>query len=152
MADAAEQKREADQHITVAIEQAAPEVASRLELPDGQLVAVRRRIRWIDGEPHNLNDTYYPRDISEGTAIEHPADVPQGTIALMRDMGYVQERYRDDLETRMPTPEEASRLSIPPGVPVLVQYRTGFTAVRPVKLTITLWPGDRTNLVYEFPA
>lgn len=152
VADATEQGRDAAQEITVAIEQADPEVASRLEIPDGELVAVRRRLRTIDRQPHNLNDTYYPRDISANTPIEHPADVPQGTIALMRDMGYVQTRYRDDLETRMPTPEEADRLSIPPGVPVLVQYRTGYTTERPVKLTITIWPGDRTNLVYEFPA
>jgi GntR family transcriptional regulator len=152
MADAAEQGRKAGQTIAVAIEEAAPEVASRLEVPDGQLVAVRRRLRVIDGQAHNLNDTYYPRDISEGTPIEHPADVTQGTIALMRDLGYVQTHYRDDLETRMPMPEEAERLQIPPGVPVLVQYRTGYTTERPVKLTITVWPGDRTNLVYEFPA
>jgi GntR family transcriptional regulator len=152
VADAADQGRKAGQDITVAIEEARPEVAARLETPAGQLVAVRRRLRTIDGEPHNLNDTYYPRDISEGTLIEHPADVTQGVIAYMRDLGYIQVRMRDDLEMRMPTPGEAERLQIPPGVPVLVQYRTGYTTERPVKLTITIWPGDRTMLVYEFPA
>ena len=152
VADAAEQGRSAAQQITVSIEEAAPEVASRLEILEGELVVVRRRLRTIDGAAHNLNDTYYPRDIAEGTAIMHPADVTQGTIALMRDMGYAQVRYRDDLETRMPAPDEADRLQIPPGVPVLVQYRTGYTSERPVKLTVTVWPGDRTNLVYEFPA
>ena len=152
VADAAEQGRTAAQSISVAMDEAAPEVASRLEIPEGELVVVRRRLRTIDGAPHNLNDTYYPREIAEGTPIMHPADVPQGTIALMEDLGYKQIRYRDDLETRMPTPDEADRLQIPPGVPVLVQYRTGYTEERPVKLTITVWPGDRTSLVYEFPA
>jgi GntR family transcriptional regulator len=152
VADGADQGRKAEQRIAVAIEEAGPDVASRLEIPDSELVAVRRRLRTIDGSAHNLNDTYYPRDISANTAIEHPADVPQGTIALMRDMGHVQVRYRDDLETRMPTPDEAERLQIPPGVPVLVQYRIGYTAERPVKVTITVWPGDRTMLVYDFPA
>jgi GntR family transcriptional regulator len=148
----ADQGRNAAQDISVAIEEVSHEVSTRLELAAGELVVVRRRIRTIDGAAHNLNDTYYPREIAEGTAIMHPADVAQGTIALMRDMGYVQVRYRDDLETRMPTPREAERLQIPPGVPVLVQYRTGYTTERPVKLTITVWPGDRTQLVYEFPA
>jgi GntR family transcriptional regulator len=152
VADAADQGRKADQDITVAIEGASPQVAERLEIETGQLVCVRRRLRAIDDEPHNLNDTYYPRDISEGTLIENPADIPQGVIAYMRDLGYVQERFRDDLRMRMPTPDEAERLSIPPGVPVLVQYRTGYTTERPVKLTITIWPGDRTMLVYEFSA
>jgi GntR family transcriptional regulator len=152
VADAADQDREAGQLISVALDQAAPEVASRLEIPDGELVVVRRRLRTIDAAPHNLNDTYYPREIAEGTPIMHPADVVQGTIALMRELGYQQVQYRDDLETRMPAPEEAERLQIPPGVPVLVQYRTGYTAERPVKVTITIWPGDRTTLVYEVPA
>lgn len=152
VADAADQGREAGQEITVAIEEAEPEVAERLQLEPGQLVCVRRRIRTIDGEPHNLNDTYYPRDISEGTQIENPADIATGVIAYMRDLGYVQVRFRDDLKMRMPSPDEAERLSIPPGVPVLAQYRTGYMADgKPVKLTITIWPGDRTMLVYEFP-
>lgn len=152
VADANEQGRTAAQSISVAMDEAGPEVSSRLEIPEGTLVVVRRRIRTIDGEPHNLNDTYYPREIAEGTPIMHPADVAQGTIALMEDLGYKQVWYRDDLETRMPTPDETDRLQIPPGVPVLVQYRSGYTTERPVKLTVTVWPGDRTNLVYEFPA
>ena len=152
VADAADQGRQADQDITVTIEGARPEVAGRLEIGTGQLVCVRRRLRTIDGEPHNLNETYYPRSISEGTQIEDPTDITTGVIAYMRDLGYVQTRFRDDLEMRMPTPDEAERLDIPPGVPVLVQYRTGYTTEMPVKLTITIWPGDRTMLVYEFPA
>jgi GntR family transcriptional regulator len=152
VADSADQGRRPGQLISVAMDEAAPDIASRLEVADGELVVVRRRLRTIDDAPHNLNDTYYPRDIAEGTPIMHPADVVQGTIALMRDLGYVQVRFRDDLETRMPSPEEAERLQIPPGVPVLVQYRTGYTAERAVKLTVTVWPGDRTSLVYEVPA
>lgn len=153
MSDVADQGRQGSQSITVAIDPASPEVAARLGLPEGEPVAVRRRVRAVDEVPHNLNDTYYPRDISAGTAIEIPVDIPQGVITLMADMGYVQVRYHDDLETRMPTPEEASELQIPPGVPVLVQYRTGYTAEdRPVKVTICVWPGDRTLLAYEVPA
>lgn len=152
VADAKDQGRHAAQDIAVAIEEARPDIAGRLGLPAGQLVAVRRRLRTIDGDPHNLNDTYYPRDISENTLIENPADIPQGVIAYMAELGYVQDQYRDDLGTRMPTPGEAERLQIPPGVPVLVQYRTGYMQERPVKVTLTIWPGDRTSLVYDFPA
>lgn len=150
--DAREQGREGSQRISVAIEEADPEIASRLEVPDGTLVAVRRRLRTIDGEPHNIADTYYPRDISAGTAIEHPADVTQGVIALMRELGYEQVRHQYETEARMPTPDEAETLLIPPGVPVIVQYCTGYTTGRPVKVTVTVWPGDRTRLVSESPA
>ena len=148
-ADVKEQGREPDQDISVAIEEPSAYIAERLEMPPGMLVAVRRRIRTLDGEPHNIADTYYPRDISEGTLIENPADIEQGVIAYMAELGYVQERYRDELSSRMPTPSEAEHLQILPGVPVLVHRRTGYTSERPVKVTITIWPGDRSNLVYE---
>lgn len=149
VADAADQGRSGGQEITVAIEEAGADIAERLELPASLLVAVRRRLRTIDGEPHNFADSYYPRDISEGTLIEHPADIPQGVIAYMAELGYVQIRYLDELSSRMPTRQEAERLQVLPGVPVLVHQRTGYTAERPVKVTVTIWPGDRTNLVYE---
>ena len=152
VADVRDQGSSASQLISVAVEAATPRIAELLKIPEGELVVVRRRVRFIDGEAHNLNDTYYLLSIAEGTPIMHPADVTQGTIALMRDMGYVQVRNRDEIEARMPTPEEAERLSVPPGVPVFVQYRTGYTTEKPVKLTITIWPGDRVTLVYEFPA
>lgn len=148
--DAAEQGRAAAQAITVAIEEAGHSIARWLDLEPAGLVAVRRRLRTLDGEPHDLNDTYYPRDISDGTPIEQPADVKQGTIALMRDMGYVQVRFADEVMARMPTPDEAARLRIPPGVPLIVQTRTGYTAERPVKTTVTMWPADRVRLVWEF--
>lgn len=152
LADAADQGRHAGQEIAVAIEEAHADIAERLALPVGELVAARRRLRTIDGEPHNLNDTYYPRSISAGTLIENPADIPEGVIAYMAERGYVQDQYRDDLSARMPTPSEAERLQVPPGVPVLIQYRTGYMDGKPVKVTMTIWPGDRTSLVYEFPA
>jgi GntR family transcriptional regulator len=148
--EAGEQGYAAGQSIAVAIVEAKAAIAKWLGLEPGTVVAVRQRLRTLDGEPHDLNDTYYPRDISKDTLIEQPADVPQGTIALMRAMGYEQERFADEVTARMPTPEEAHRLRIPPGVPVIVQTRTGYTAQRPVKTTVTVWPADRVRLVWEF--
>lgn len=152
VADNRDLGRDGTQHITVEIEQAPPDIAKRLDLDIDQPVVVRRRIRFSNGEPHNLNDTWYPADIAEGTPIMHPADVPQGTIALMRELGYAQVRYIDEVETRMPNPNEIHRLRIPQGFPVIVQTRVGHTTERPVKVTVTIWPGDRTKLIYELPA
>jgi GntR family transcriptional regulator len=115
-------------------------------------VVVRRRVRKVDGEPHNLADTYYPMDIAEGTPIMYPDDVKPGVNALLRDMGYEQVRFVDELEWRMPTPAETDQLEIPVGVPVLIHTRTGFTIDRPVRVVVTTWPGDRARMVYELPA
>lgn len=152
VADVQEEGRAAGQSISTGIEMATPEIAGRLNLPADGMVAVRRRLRTVDGEPHNLNTSYYPLDIAEGSPIMYPADVPQGVIALMQEIGHTQIRYEDVLTWRPPTPGESQQLQIPPGVPVLVQSRTGFTTERPVRVAVTIWPGDRTSLVYDLPA
>jgi GntR family transcriptional regulator len=152
VADNRDQGHEGTQQISVEICEAPPEIARLLEIPASERVIVRRRLRLSDGKPHNLNDTWYPADIAEGSPIAHPADVPQGTIALMKEMGYVQVRYRDEIEGRAPDPTEARRLRIPSGWPVIVQTRTGYTTERPVKVTVTIWPADRARLIYELPA
>jgi GntR family transcriptional regulator len=150
VADAAEQGHVAGQDIAVAIEEASPDIAGRLGLDAGARVFVRMRVRSLDGKPHDLNDTHYPADIAEGTRIAHPADIPEGTIAYMAELGYVQVRFSDDVAARMPTPAEARELRMAAGVPLLVQYRTGYTVDRPVKVTVTRWPADRVRLVWEF--
>lgn len=152
VADVKEARREPSQSIVVNIVNASDAIARHLDVPPGESVVVRRRVRMVDGDPHNLADTYYPMDIADGTPIMKPNDVTQGIIALMREMGHVQVRYVDELTWRMPTPDESRQLDIPVGVPVMVQSRTGYTEERPVKVTVTTWPGDRARMVYELPA
>lgn len=152
VADNEDQGHIGTQQISVEIAVPPVRIARLLELPEGARAAARRRLRLVDGKPHNLADTWYPLDIADGTPIMHPADVVPGTIALMREMGYEQVRYRDEIEGRAPTPTEAQRLRIPTGWPVIVHLRTGYTTARPVKVSLTVWPGDRTRLVYDLPA
>ena len=152
VADVREDGREPAQTISVEMVNAPEEIAKLLGLPGGEPVVVRRRVRTVDGEPHNTADTYYPMDIAQGTPIMLPNDVPQGVIVLMREMGHVQVRHIDDLMCRMPTPVESRVLDIPQGVPVMIQSRTGYTEERPVKVTVTTWPGDRARMRYELPA
>jgi GntR family transcriptional regulator len=152
VADMAEQGYEAAQDIAVAIEKPTPRMTERLKLGEGERVVVRRRLRTVYGAPHDLNDTYYPGSIAEGTPIAQPGDVPQGVIALMAEMGYAQPKHTDEVTARMPTPEERQRLLIPDGVPLMIQTRTGYTDKKmqhPVKVTVTRWPADRALLRWE---
>jgi DNA-binding GntR family transcriptional regulator len=59
----------------------------------------------------------------------------------------------DELIARMPTKVESDLLELPPGTPVLEQIVTGYIGdepdSRPVRCTVTLFPGDRYRLVYE---
>jgi GntR family transcriptional regulator len=151
--DVREQGGEPGQTIAVAIEAATRHVARWLQVDEGADVVVRRRLRTINGEPDNLADTYYPLDIArEIPEISSPVDVKQGIVALMRERGYIQERYDLHLQWRPPTPEEAQILEISPGVSVLVETRTGYTSERPVKASIHTWPGDTHDMVFELLA
>jgi GntR family transcriptional regulator len=140
----------ARQAINVHVEDLSADMAARLERPGSEPVIVRRRVRYLDDRPNDLNDTFYPYDIAKGTSIAEPADVTMGTIALMEEMGYVQVRYTDEVEARMPTPDEKRLLGMPAGVPLLIQIRTGYTTQRPVKVTVTKWRADRVRLSWEF--
>lgn len=59
-------------------------------------------------------------------------------------------RAVDELYIRMPTPDEAARLALGPGTPVAYHVATGFTqAGRPVRVAVTVLPGDRHVITYE---
>jgi GntR family transcriptional regulator len=152
VADCAEAGHVGTQSIAVAVEQPTPAMRDRLGLAPGEAAVVRKRVRFLDGRPHDINDTYYPESIAAGTRIMQPFDVQEGTIRYMASLGHIQARYDDVMEGRMPTPAEVDTLRIPPGWPVLVQTRTGYTAERPIKVTVTVWPADRARIKWEFPA
>jgi GntR family transcriptional regulator len=128
---------------------ATAELAERLQVEEGDTLALRGFVRLVDGEPSSLQDSYYPLDIANECGLLRPHDLPQGTIRVMADYGYIEVGYIDELTTRMPTPEEARRLAMSSGAPVLVYARTTFTKDRPLRLTKTMFAGDRNRVVYE---
>jgi GntR family transcriptional regulator len=147
--DVKAQGRTPRQDVDVSIVKPFPAISARLGLQDGEAVVVRKRIRYVDEVPYQLADSYYPRDIAEGSAIMVPGDitVPGG---LMADAGHRQARFRDEIIVRMPLPEEAFRLHLVAGTPVAEHTRTGYNAAdRPVRVIITIAPGDRHRIIYE---
>jgi GntR family transcriptional regulator len=48
----------------------------------------------------------------------------------------------------MPTPTDAALLDLTGGTPVIYYLRTGYTAQRAVRVTITTFGGYRNRLVY----
>jgi DNA-binding GntR family transcriptional regulator len=142
--------REPSQKINVEIIQAPERVATRLELGADQLVVARRRIRYLDGEPFNLNDSFYPLELVAGSEIVNPADVARGTNQALADLGYEQVRAIDEIEARMPLPEEASRLDLGAISPVVVHRVTGFTGDdKPVRHTVNVLVGSKHVVLFE---
>lgn len=126
------------------------EIAERLELTDGDLAVARKRVRYLDGVPFDTNDSYYPLSLVDGSEIMHPADVARGTNRVLTELGAEQVRAIDEIEVRMPTPDEAHRLDLGAGLPVAVHRVTGYTRDdRPVRCTANILPGDRHVILYE---
>ncbi|MGW0432574.1 GntR family transcriptional regulator [Micromonospora sp. NPDC003197] len=142
--------REPRQEIEVGVTEPPADVAKRLRIEPGQLVAVRRRLRYLDGEPSHLNDSYFPLDLVQGSEILQPEGIARGANAVLAELGFPQVRAIDELYIRMPTPDEAARLALGPGTPVAYHLVTGFTeAGRPVRVAVTVLPGDRHVITYE---
>jgi len=151
-ADVAAQDRTPSQDVDVSIETPPRLVADRLQTPDGDLVVLRRRLRLVDGVPYQIADSYYPRDVAEGTPIMTPGDttIPGG---LMAAAGHPQIRFRDEIGIRMPTHGEVYRLDLPAVTPVGEHVRVGYNrAGRPVRVIVTIVPGDRHRIIYEVSA
>lgn len=148
-AEVREQGREPSQVFEMRIAPASLSVAERLRVAEAEAVVVRRSIRKVDGVPWSIQDSSYPMDIAQECGLMVPHDLPEGTIRAMAEHGHVEIGHRDEITTRMPSPEEARALDLGVGVPVLLYARTAYTTDRPVRLTETVFAGDRNRLVYE---
>lgn len=145
-----EQGGEPSTVVTVQVEQASTEVSAALEVDEGSNVVTRRRIRSVDGEPHQLADSWFPYWLAE----EHPVFLQPGDVhapgGLLGDAGLTQTRLLDSLTARMPTPDELRLLNMSAGTPLLIHHRTGYTSDgRAVRYMVTRMAADRVDLTWE---
>lgn len=150
MADHSAEGREPRQDIDVSIVDPSDDVKRRLKLAEGELAAVRRRVRFLDGEPFHINDSYYPLKIVQDTEIMRPVDIARGANEVLAETGHRQVRALDEIYVRMPTPDEIRRLDLGPGTPVAYHICTGLLEDgTPIRVVLNVLPGDRHVVVYE---
>lgn len=139
------------QDLSVSIIPPPADVAAVLGLrQDTDQCVVRRRVRYIDGQPGIISDDYFDLSIVAGTELTRPEDTTREDI--LKVAGYEQVYDIDEVVARMPTPEEAQRLHLPPGTPVAEHRRTGYTAAdKAVRLMVSIVPGDALILHYVVP-
>lgn len=146
----AEVGRKPSQDIEVAIVEPPEDIATRLALPDGELAVVRRRLRYVDDQPFNTNDSYFPLSLVQNSEIARPADITRGANRVLEELGHPQVRMVDDISARMPTSEEVSRLKLEPGTPVVVHVRVGYDPEdMPVRVAVSVLPADKHLIRYE---
>jgi GntR family transcriptional regulator len=129
------------------------EVSGRLKLGARDRAVIRSRRYLLDGRPVETAVSYVPADLAEGTPIAEPNPGPGGIYARLEEQGHTLERFTEEVSARMPTPEEARALSLPPGVPVFRLVRTAYdTGGRAVEVCDTIMASDAYLLAYELPA
>jgi GntR family transcriptional regulator len=142
--------REPSQYIEVLTVSPVEEIASRLELAEGELAVVRRRLRFVDGQPYNTNDSYFPRDLVADSEIARPGDIARGANRVLEELGHAQVRVVDDIWARMPNQDEVERLQLELGTPVMVYVRVGYDADdTPVRVAVSVLPADKHLIRYE---
>ncbi|MGW2512375.1 GntR family transcriptional regulator [Streptomyces scopuliridis] len=153
-AEAAAQGLRPEQRILGVERLPAPaEVASLLGIEDGTPVIVRRRAYFVNDDPMQLVDGYYPAELFGGTEVEEPRRIRGGVSRLIEDpQGPVKQRitqFVEDLEIRMPSPDEIEALNIPPGVPLARVFRTAHTAAgQAIEVLDSRIPCDRHAFRY----
>lgn len=135
--------------VTVTEEGAADDIAAVLGMSPGQPVLVRSRRYVLDGRPVMLATSYLPADLVAGSAIAEQDTGPGGTYSRLAELGFEPVHVREEVRCRMPGSDEASRLALAAGTPVILVCRTAFTAEhRPVEVNrMTL---DSGSYVLEF--
>ncbi|MFE1781329.1 GntR family transcriptional regulator [Streptomyces sp. NPDC059506] len=126
------------------------EVADRLKIDHGSTTVLRFCHRFVDDVPWSTQATHYPMWlVDQAPRLTTPGDIKEGTTRYLASIGIEQVGYFDEITTRMPTPEEARLLEVGAGVPVLLWTRTGYSADRPIRCTITTFRGDLNRMTYE---
>ncbi|GAA1603799.1 GntR family transcriptional regulator [Kribbella sancticallisti] len=146
----AEQGRHAEyRDFAMSLEVAGPDFSKRLQVAEGEPVVSRGFIRYADNQPLSLQTSYYPMDIAREAGLVVPNDVAGGAIRAMAAVGHEEIGYRDEITARMPTPDEARKLQLGSGTPVIIYARTTFSDKRPLRLTLTTFASDRNRVIYE---
>ncbi|MEV0187185.1 GntR family transcriptional regulator [Kitasatospora purpeofusca] len=148
--DVTQAGRRPHQEFRVEMQPAPAEVAEQLRIVEGATTVLRFCHRYVDGVPWSTQATNYPMWLVEkAPRLAEPGDIDEGTTRYLAGVGVEQVGYFDDISTRMPTPDESRLLQAGDGVPVLVWRRTGYSADRPIRCTVTTLRGDLNHMNYE---
>ena len=130
-----------------------PQIAERLRIKQGEFVVRRHQKRLIDETMWSLQTSYYPMTwLQKGAPrLLEPKDIPEGAVEYLANTIHLkQSSYRDLISARQPNDEEKGLFGLTINRLVLEVYRTSFAEDgTPIRVTITAYPADRNQLVYD---
>lgn len=150
---------DSDRVVQAGWETATREITSWLQIPDRAQVLHRVRHQRKGGQIAQIHEQWIPNDLARAIQDATGDDLTDTARPLSTDL-FSQMRAAGDgpatvTETttaRMPDPDEAGTLELPPGVPVLVLWRiTRNTDERPLETSILVGASDRISHSYTVP-
>lgn len=129
-------------------------IADRLGLDEGSAAMCTEYVFLMGGEPTSMSTTWEPYALVGGTDIERPHEGPManaGVIPRFDSMHLYIDSVYEVVIVRMPTPDEARALKLPPGVPVAAIAQTFRTGDRAVQTSDIVFAGERYELHYRMP-
>jgi GntR family transcriptional regulator len=141
------------QVLHVGPEKASTEVAGWLRMRPGAKVLRRSRRYLAAGEPMELATSYIPWTLAAGTRMTDEDTGPGGIYARIEETGHELSHFTEEVQARMPTPDEARALALPIGTPVFRLTRIAYDVDDlPVEACDTIMAADRYVLTYQLPA
>ncbi|MFD3737051.1 GntR family transcriptional regulator [Streptomyces sp. CB00316] len=132
---------------------ASDNAARVLDLGEGDAACIRSRRFVLDGKPVLLATSYLPNALVEGSPITEVDTGPGGIYARLAELGHKPVHFREEIRSRMPLPEETSRLGLPAGTPVMLVCRTAFAEDgSPVEVNEMVLDAAAYVLEYDFDA
>ena len=127
-------------------------VAGWFGIESGTPVFLRSRRTWIEDYPTQIADSYYRLEMVDGTAIRQENTGPGGSYQRLEEKGYRLTKFREEIEARMPSPDESKALRLVPGTPVAELHRIAFAGEEPIEVFRSVMAADRHVFAYEFAA
>jgi DNA-binding GntR family transcriptional regulator len=128
------------------------DVAAQLGLAPGDEVVIRDRIMGAPetGRPAQLATSYIPAGLAaELPVLASPDTGPGGIYDRMEEAGLGPIEWTEAITTRPPSPSEASRLRLAPGVALLrIVRRACSPAGRPLEVNETRMSGEEFEICY----
>lgn len=122
-----------------------------LNLPPAAVVLRRHLIKYVAGDPVQLQTSYMPAELVGGTPIADPTRQPWpgGTIAELYSVGLVVTRVVEEAHARVATGDERRALDLSGQATVLEVVRTFYAGTRPVEVSVAVVPAAGSVLRYE---
>lgn len=128
-------------------------IRALLDLADEASAITRSRRYVLDGKPVLLARSWLPASLAAGTAIAEADPGPGGIYVRLGELGHAPTRFREDLRSLMPGPEETERLKISPGTPAVEIIRVAYDAKsNPVEVNEMTADASAYVFRYEFEA